>query len=193
MKTNSLKYLRFGSLIFIAICSLTLTGAQSARAATNETRGQLSSSDYKFVVDAAQGGMAEVSLAQLAEQKAANPDVKQFAARMVQDHSKADQQLTQLASQKGATLPTAIPSSEQREMDRLRNLSGTDFDKAYMDHMVRDHKSDVKEFQRASKRAKDPDVKSFAASTLPTLEDHLRMAENLDTTVKGQKTSAPGM
>ena len=124
MKTNSSKHLRLGSLIVIAVCALTLASARTTNAATNETRGQLSSSDYKFVVNASQGGMAEVSLAQLAEQKAANPDVKQFATRMVQDHSKADQQLAQLASQKGATLPSTIPSSEQREMDPCATFPG---------------------------------------------------------------------
>ena len=157
--------------------------------AGTENHGQLSSADYKFVAEAAQGGMAEVQLGRIAQERATDPAVKEFADKMVKDHSQADQQLSQLASQKGATLPTDIPASEKRETDRLLKLSGAEFDRAYMNHMVRDHKKDVKEFERESKDAADSDVQSWAVKTLPTLQDHLKMAQDVDANVKSGTAS----
>jgi len=141
-------------------------------------KSSLNSPDRKFVWTAAGGGMAEVQLGQLAVQKASNPDVKSFGQRMVDDHSKANDQLKSLAGQKGAPLPNGLPSAEKKELDKLSKLSGTAFDRAYMSTMVKDHKKDVGEFAKESKQAKDSDVKSFARSTLPTLRDHLKMAED---------------
>jgi putative membrane protein len=176
------------SIPTLAVCSLLAFAgtAYSADSAT-ENRGQLSNTDYKFAVSATRGGAAEVNLAQVAIQKAADPGVRQFAQRMLQDHTKANQQLAQILSQKGVTIPTETSSSEQREVDRLQKLSGADFDKAYMDHMLRDHKKDVKEFEKASESATDTDIKAFAANTLPILQDHLRMAEELDKTARAEK------
>ncbi|MDB6020156.1 MAG: outer membrane protein, partial [Pedosphaera sp.] len=171
----------------LAVCCLfAQVGLTPARAA-NENRGQLSSADYKFAVAATRANESEIALAQLASQKATDPAVRQFAQRMIQDHTKANQQLGQILTQKGVTVPTETSSSEQREMDRLEKLTGVDFDKAYMDHMVRDHKKDVKEFQKAADKSTDTDLKAFAANTLPTLQDHLKMAEDLDATVKAEK------
>lgn len=188
MKTKSLKTVSCLSLKagVAALCLLTQMGLSSARAA-DENRGQLASSDYKFAVDAARANTDEITLGQLATQKASNPAVQQFAQRMIQDHTKANQQLTQIMTQKGATLPSTTTTSEEREVDHLGKLSGADFDKAYMEHMVKDHKKDVKEFQKAANNAKDPDLKAFAANTLPILQEHLQMAENTEATVKGTK------
>lgn len=168
----------------VAACCMLLT---FRAAAADEQRGQLSAHDYKFVVDAAKGGMAEVTLGQLAAQKATDPSVKDFAQRMVQDHQKANDELTKLAAQKGATLPADTASAEKSTTEHLNNLTGADFDKAYMDHMVKDHKKDVKEFEREAKNAKDPDLQAWATKTLPILQDHLRMAESIDTTAKAEK------
>jgi len=151
----------------------------------------LSSSDRNFIMKAAQGGMAEVELGQLASQRASDPQVKQFAERMVADHGKANDQLKQIASSKNVTLPTDVPAAEKRERDRLAKLSGAQFDREYMSHMVSDHQKDIKEFQKAAKSAKDPDVKSFAESTLPTLNDHLAAAKSAQAAAKnGAKTGA---
>ena len=177
---------RYISVPTLAVCSLMAFSSMAADSAT-ENRGQLSNSDYKFAVDATRGGMSEVNLAQLAIQKATDSGVRQFAQRMLADHTKANQQLAQILSQKGVTIPTETSSSEQRELDRLQKLSGPDFDKAYMEHMLRDHKKDVKEFEKASESAKDTDIKAFAANTLPVLQEHLKMAEDLDKTVRGEK------
>jgi len=187
MKTITPNIVRVISLnAILASCLLLPLGLQTARAA-NENRGQLSSHDYKFAVEAVRGGMEEVALGQLAAQKAANPAVREFGQRMVQDHTQANQQLTQIVSQKGATLPSDTTKAEQREVDRLRNLSGADFDKAYMGLMVKDHKKDVKEFQRAAQKAKDTDLQAFASKTLPILQEHLGMAQSVESTVAGEK------
>jgi putative membrane protein len=126
---------------------------------------------------AAQGGQAEVELGQLATQKGQSDDVKKFGQHMVDDHSKANDQLKSLAGQKGVTLPTDVSAKDKALKDRLSNLSGAQFDHAYMTAMVKDHKEDIAEFKKEANSGKDSDVKNWASQTLPTLEDHLKMAE----------------
>ena len=124
-------------------------------------------------------------------EKAANDQVKQFAARMVTDHTKANDELKQIASTKGVQLPSALDKKHQSDMDRLQKMSGADFDKAYMSHMVDDHKQDVAEFKKEANGGKDGDVKGFAAKTLPTLEEHLKLAQTTNDAVKkGAKTAS---
>jgi len=147
----------------------------------------LSSSDRNFIMKAAQGGMAEVELGQLASQRASDPQVKQFAERMVADHGKANDQLKQIASSKNVTLPTDVPAAEKRERDRLAKLNGAQFDREYMSHMTSDHKKDTSLFRSAAKSAKDSEIKQFASTTLPTLEEHLQMAQSI---TKSTKSSA---
>ncbi|MDB6112348.1 MAG: outer membrane protein, partial [Pedosphaera sp.] len=133
MKVNTSRVLRLVSLSLALTFGLLASGGfNNARAAEKGNRGQLSAKDYKFVTEAAQGGMMEVTLGQLAAQKASDPAVRDFGQRMVQDHQKADQQLMQLVSQKGATLPTDTTGENKGMVDHLKNLSGADFDKAYM-------------------------------------------------------------
>jgi putative membrane protein len=153
----------------------------------NANGSRLPKADVKFVEKAAVDGLAEVELAKLAQKQAQSPAVKEFADRMVKDHSKANDDLKPLAESKNVVLPSAPDRSHRREMDSLAKKSGADFDKAYMDHMLKDHKKDVKAFQDEAKSGKDPDIKNFAASTLPTLEEHLKMAQQTDNAVKGRK------
>jgi putative membrane protein len=151
----------------------------AAMAPGTEKTTSLSASDKKFMQNAAQGGMAEVQLGQLAAQKASDPQVKQFAEKMVTDHSKAGDKLKQIAQAKGVVLPSDIPTAEKREHDKLSKLSGEKFDREYMKHMVDDHNKDAKEFRHAAKSARDADLKQFAQETLPTVEEHLSMAKNM--------------
>jgi len=123
--------------------------------------------------------LAEVELGQIAAQKATDPQVKEFAKRMVDDHSKANDKLKQVASTKNLPLPNDLPSDAKREADKLNELSGTQFDKEYMKDMLSDHKKDVSLFRSTAKSAKDSDVKQFASETLPTLEQHLQMAQTI--------------
>jgi putative membrane protein len=156
------------------------TGSMSANPST------VSSSDKKFMEKAAKDGMAEVKLGQLAAQKASAPEVKQFGQRMVDDHSKANDQLKQIASNKGVTLPTELDKSAQKEHDKLSKLSGAEFDREYMNHMVSDHKKAISEFKNEANKAKDADLKQFASSTLPILEEHLNLANTAEQVAKNE-------
>lgn len=136
--------------------------------------------DADFAVTAANGGMAEVQIAQLAQQKAESAEVKEFAAKMITDHTKANDKLMAVAKQKNITLPAALGNDEQKILDDLSKKSGKDFDKAYVKAMVDDHDKDVKLFTDESKDAKDADLKSFAGTTLPTLKMHQSMIKAID-------------
>jgi putative membrane protein len=140
-------------------------------------------SDQTFVKDAAKGGLAEVELGKLAQEKASTEQVKSFGKRMVDDHSKANDELQTLAKNKNMTLPTDLDPKDKALKDRLSKLSGPAFDRAYMDAMVKDHRKDVNEFKLESTSGQDPDIKSFASKTLPTLEDHLKLAQQTDKAV----------
>jgi putative membrane protein len=150
--------------------------------------GKVSAADKKFMMNAAQGGMEEVEMGKVAAANGSSADVKAFGQKMVDDHSKANDQLKQLAQTKGVTLPTDMTKAQHKDMDKLSKMTGASFDKAYMKMMVKDHKKDVAEFQKESKSAKDADLKSWAGTTLPTLQDHLKMAE--DTASKVGATGA---
>jgi putative membrane protein len=138
----------------------------------------LSSADSTFVRKAAEGGMAEVKLGELAKDKASSSAVKSFGKRMVMDHSRAGGELKGIASQKGVTLRDSMNAKDKALYNRLSGLSGDAFDKAYMRAMIDDHQEDVAEFRQESQSATDPDIRNFASKTLPTLEEHLRMAKD---------------
>jgi putative membrane protein len=161
-------------------------------APTNQAGAEkMASKDRKFIEEAARGGLAEVQLGQLAMEKAGSDAVKQFAKRMVDDHGKANGELQRLASGKGVKLPTEPDAKARREQERLGKLTGASFDLEYMKHMVSDHRDDVSDFRSAAKSAKDPDVKNFAASTLPTLEEHLKMARSTEASTHASAKRAP--
>ena len=174
------------ALPLTAILMLSGAAAQDNGAAKKSAGG----ADHRFVMEAAQGGMAEVELGQVATQKAASDGVKKFGQRMVDDHTKANDQLKQIASQKNITLPTDIGAKNKATKDHLDKLSGAAFDKAYMTHMVQDHKKDVAEFQKEANSGKDADVKNFASQTLPTLQEHLKMAQETHSKVGSGSANA---
>jgi putative membrane protein len=157
----------------------TSTGGSAQSSQSDSKAGAVAQADKSFVMKAAQGGMAEVELGNLAKEKAQSDQVKQFAQRMVDDHGKANKELKSIAQQKGITLPTSLPAKEQKTKDKLSSLSGEQFDHAYMQHMLMDHKKDVAEFKKASTTSKDNDIKEFAGKTLPTLQDHLKEAQQI--------------
>jgi len=165
----------------------TETSGTTSTSSTGSSGGTVSSldpADKDFVMKAAQGGMAEVMLGQTASSKGTSPDVKNFGNRMVSDHGKANDELKQLAQNKGMALPADVDAESKKMSDKLLKLSGKDFDKEYMNGMVDDHEKDVKEFEKASKDAKDPDLKAWASKTLPTLQDHLKMAKETKAKLK---------
>jgi putative membrane protein len=122
--------------------------------------------------------MAEVKLGELAEQNAHSDAVKSFGKRMRDDHSKANGELEDLAAKKNVTLPKGIDAKSKATYDRLSKLKGAEFDRAYMNAMLQDHRHDVAEFQSAAKSS-DPDVQAFASKTLPTLRSHLDEAQQI--------------
>jgi putative membrane protein len=156
--------------------------ASSAASAAGAGKG-----DSDFVMKAAQGGMEEVELGQLATSQAASADVKQFGQRMVTDHGKANDELKAVAQKSGETVPTDLSKKQQSDKARLAKLNGAEFDKAYMKMMVSDHKEDIAEFEKEAKSGKDADVKAFASKTLPTLKEHLSMAQDVEKRVASGK------
>ncbi|HUQ65539.1 MAG TPA: DUF4142 domain-containing protein [Flavitalea sp.] len=144
----------------------------------------VSEGDSKFAVKAASGGMMEVQLGELAQQKASSQKVKDFGKMMVRDHSKANDELKSIAGNKNITLP---PAPGEDHMDHIKSLSeksGKDFDKDYMKMMVDDHKDDIDEFEKCSKDANDADLKAFAAKTLPILREHHNAAKKINDALK---------
>jgi putative membrane protein len=150
-----------------------------------DTKGTaLAKQDREFIDEVAQGGLYEVRAGQLAVQKAQSNDVKQFGQRMVDDHTAANGRLQKLAQAKGLNLSTTLDKKHQDKIDSLSKKTGPEFDKAYIDDMVDDHKHDVDAFEKASKDAKDAGVKEFAAATLPTLREHLQQVQSIKDKLK---------
>ena len=145
--------------------------------------------DRQFVNKAASDGVAEVELGQIATQRAARPSVRSFAERMVTDHGRSNTELSALAGSKSIELPTTLDASQQAMRDRLSALNGADFDRAYMSEMVRDHTEDVAMFERAAEVSTDPDVKAWAARSLPMLREHLALARQVNGEVAGIATA----
>jgi len=134
----------------------------------------------KFAVKAANGGMMEVALGKLAEQKSANTKIKDFGRMMVKDHTDANDKLKDLAAQKNISLPSSISQDDQKHIDDLNKENAKDFDKDYIDMMVKDHKDDIDLFEDAAKNSSDSAFKNFAAKTLPTLYKHLGAAKAIE-------------
>jgi putative membrane protein len=146
--------------------------------------------DKSFMKDAAESGLAEVQASQLAAQNAANTQVKSFADQMVQDHTKANDELKALAAQKKLDLPTEPSLMERGELKTLKDDKGEKFDKRYADHYgVKAHEKTIKLFEKEVKDGKDADVKAWAEKTLPTLRHHLDMARDMDKAVGGSKAN----
>jgi putative membrane protein len=146
--------------------------------------------DTVFAKKAAQGGMAEVKMGQLAQQKGTAASVKKFGARMVEDHTKAGDELKQAASQSNITLPADMSAKDKATYDMFAKLSGAAFDRAYARDMVRDHEEDIADFNKESVSGHNPAVKDFATQTLPTLQDHLKEAKEMRQNVAPGNPSA---
>ena len=153
------------------------TASATTTGAAGGTLTVMSNEDKEFVTTAGMAGLAEVHMGNLALQKATNADVKAFAQRMVTDHSKANAELAQFATTKGLALPTELAGEHQASHEHLNGLSGAEFDKMYMEHMVADHEKVVAAFDKASTSATDADLKAWAGKTLPTLKEHLELAK----------------
>jgi putative membrane protein len=169
------------AVIVIASAFLTVAGALAQQGMNT------SAADRRFAREACIGGMEEVQLGQIAVKNAQSDKVKQFGQRMIDDHTKAGDQLKQIASKNNLTLPNEVDAKGKALIDRMSRLNGAAFDKAYMRDMVKDHESDVAAFQKEADGGSNADLKSFAGQTLPTLQDHLRMAKEDNNAVMSMK------
>ncbi len=141
---------------------------------------ELSSADRDFAQKAASGGMAEIQAAQLAQQRASSPQVKQFASRMISDHTQANNELQQIAEQANIQLPSQPDTKDMASMQKLRGLNGQTFDQAYAQEEVRDHQQDIALFRKEATSGHDPALKAYAQKTLPILQQHLQLAQGLN-------------
>ncbi len=142
----------------------------------------LSSADRDFAMKAASGGLAEVQTGQLAQQRAGSGQVRQFGARMVTDHTKANDELQQIAQQENIDLPSQPTRKAAAESQRLSGLNGAEFDRSYAEGQVRNHQEDIVLFRREANSGKDPALKAFAQKMLPVLQQHLQFAQALTRT-----------
>lgn len=141
---------------------------------TNTTgTGMVDEKAKDFAADAATAGMLEVELGNLAQQKATSKSVRNFGKMMVDDHTKTNDNLKTIATQKNIDLPPAITDEQRKDIDKLSKKTGADFDKAYIDMMVDDHKKNIAAFKKAQGDVSDNDIKNFITNTLPTLQKHL--------------------
>ncbi len=176
---------KFKSIAGIFVAIFLVTGGMSAvhgqQSKTGSTKqSSVSSKDKKFVDKALRGGMLEVALGKEAARKTTNSEVKTFADRLVQDHTKANQQLTQIAQKEGLQVPNEMGSKMEKKLKSFAKLHGTDFDRKFLSLEVKDHKDDIKDFNNEAKGGSNPGIKDFASQTVPQLQEHLSMAQSLD-------------
>jgi putative membrane protein len=178
-------------LAFITSAASAQTAAKSpsasASASTATKDGKLVRSDESFLKQAAQNGHTEVEGSKLALTKATNPKVKEFAQKMVDDHTKMHHDVEALATAKGVELPTQPSIAQRAAIKLLSTADGANFDKRYADIVgVKAHNDTVKMFEKASKDAKDPEVKALATKALPQLKEHQAMAKSLQSATKAE-------
>jgi len=176
--------MRLRTLAFALACA-----SLGALAASNPT---LSRSDRKFIEKTAQAGMAEVDAGKLAETKADGQEVKDFARRMVADHTRANEELKQLATSKGVEMPNDVTRKHHRIMDKLQHHTAAQFEREYLRNQVSDHKDVVRAFEKEAKGGGDADLRNWAAGKLPTLREHLQMAQDTQKGLKAEKPKASG-
>jgi len=145
--------------------------------------------DQTFMMEAARGGLMEVQVAQLAQQKAQSDEIKEYARKLEQDHTKANEQLKQIAQERNVQLPTDL-GSHAAQLSKFQSLSGEQFDREWIRMQVQHHKKDVSDFRKEANRGMDSDVKNFASTNLPVLEQHLSEAQRLQSSTGTRSRSA---
>jgi len=162
-----------------AVSAQTTVNTSDRVSTTGNANSKLSHTDTSFIKEAAEGGMMETKVGQLAKDHASNQDVKNYGDMLVKDHSKANDRLTQIASEKGVNLAKEMEPKTEKMVKDLENKSGADFDRAFIQDAIKDHRKDIAKFERASRDLTDSDLKAFATETLPTLRNHLAEAERI--------------
>jgi putative membrane protein len=151
-----------------------------AVAKEKSSSGAKSSMDAAFIKKAANGGMTEVELGKIAADKGQKQDVKDFGQRMVTDHGKANDDLKSVASKLNLEVPDKVNAKHQATIDKFSKMSGDSFDSAYLKEMVKDHKTDIAEFEKAQGEVKSEDLKKFIGDTLPVMKEHLEMVQKME-------------
>lgn len=160
--------------------ALAVTSAVSFAAEKEKSSDTAKSSmDAKFIRKAANGGMTEVELGKIAQEKGKKDDVKSFGERMVKDHGKANDDLKSVASKMDVKVPEKVNAKHQATIDKFSKMSGDSFDAAYIKEMVKDHKKDIAEFEEAQNQVKNEDLKKFISDTVPVMKEHLEMVEKM--------------
>lgn len=185
----------FAAAMFLATsCTPKAENEDSKEVAEEQNEAKFEDSDIEgdteFAVKAADAGMLEVQLGELAQQKGVSKEVKDLGKMMVDDHSKANEELKALAQTKNISLPTSLSEKCQKKYNELAEKSGKDFDDAFTDHMVKDHKDDLDLFKKQAEKGDDPDLSQWAAGKVPTLEHHLDMAKTAEKIVDDNKKSS---
>jgi putative membrane protein len=179
----------------LAACVVLTPGSLLAQdTSTNAPKaeqGRVASRDTRFLNDAAQSNLMEEQLGRLVAEKSANASIKQFGQKLVQDHSAANQQLAQIAQNKSVTLPTQLDRRHERAIDRLKALSGNEFDRTFLRDTIRDHERDVREMERESKSGTDSQFKEYASTQLPIIQQHLSQARSLYSQARGPAIKEP--
>jgi putative membrane protein len=171
----------FFVLTMVACLVVFNSTSSPANAADKST---VSAADKAFVLKAAQGGMTEVQLGQLAADKGTSQDVKDFGSKMVADHGKANDELKSIASSKGIMIPDKLDAKHQAVIDKMSKMSGAEFDKGYVTGMVKGHKETDALFTKEAKSGQDADIKAFAAKTDETVKMHLSMIQDIQSKMK---------
>jgi putative membrane protein len=154
---------------FLITCMLCFASLAEAQTAMNIKK------DEKFAAEATQGGIMEVKLGQLSQTNAGIAIIKTYGQTMIKDHSKANEELKTIANKKNILLPGSMGNKMQKKYEKLAKLNGKKFDRKYSKCMLHDHKKDICAFKKEAKKGKDPELKSWANSTIPTLQKHLEM------------------
>ena len=171
------------ALLTVVGCSRRTTETASGPTAADRNAADrstivVSSSDRDFASKAAQGGMSEVELGNLAQQRGSNAYIKEFGRKLVEDHTKLNTDLKDIAAKLNLSLPMDVSREQRKTIDKFAKLSGAEFDREFWKDSVSDHRDDIDEFRKESDRGDNQDLRSFASNSVPTLEEHLRLAEN---------------
>lgn len=164
--------------VIVAVFALVLFGAGIPMTVSAADKG-LARQDKKFVKEAASAGLMEVQLGQMAQDKGQSQEVKDFGKQMVTDHGMANDELKSILQKKNMPVPEKLESKHKLMVEKVTNKSGVEFDKAYMQMMVKDHTKDVADFKKATQKVKDPEINAWAGKTLPVLEQHLEQAKGI--------------
>ena len=182
-KTHFLNVVTLSVVLFLGACSAK-NDSDSKELAEDQNDQKFEDSkiedDTEFAVAAADGGMLEVQLGKLAQTASTTSNVKKLGQMMADDHSKANEELSRLATQKNITLPAVLSDKNQKKYNDLASKTGKDFDDAYCDFMVKDHKEDIDEFKKEAEKGNDMELKAWAAGKVATLEHHLEMAKQTE-------------